>query len=38
MIINNEVVWIGTEAEFSQISVYDENDLYIIVEDSQNVQ
>ena len=36
MNINNEVVWIGTEAEFSQISVYDANVMYIIVEDSQN--
>lgn len=36
MDINNEVVWVGTEEEFLQISVYDANVMYIIMEDSKN--
>lgn len=36
MIFNNEVAWMGTEVEFLQISIYDANVLYIIVEKSQN--
>lgn len=36
MIFNNEVAWMGTEVEFLQISIYDVNVSYIIVEKSQN--
>ncbi len=32
---NNELVWIGSQSEFDELTEYDDNKLYIIVDEEE---
>ena len=35
---NNELVWTGTQSEFDELTEYDENKVYIIVDEEEEAE